>query len=70
MTLTEKAIEMFGLDYIKECPAQLFKISCFADNSFPTCRTKGCWNYHRTDIIEYKENNKEIFQQQLKIDSM
>ena len=65
MTLEEKAKEMFGENYTKECPAKVFKIGCMADNEFPSCGKKSCWDYHKTNLIEYKETPKEIFKQQI-----
>jgi len=68
MTLKEKAKEMFGEEYYKECPATLFKIGCLANNDHPDCHDESCWSYHRTDLIEFKDKPKEMFRQQIEID--
>jgi hypothetical protein len=65
LTLREKAKEMFGEGYIKECPSKVFGIGCFADNSYPFCGHESCWKEHQTDAIEWKENPKDMFSQQV-----
>jgi hypothetical protein len=65
MTLREKAKEKFGQEYISQCPSLVFEIPCLAISDFPICHDESCWKYHQTDKIEYKENPKDIFKQQL-----
>lgn len=56
---------MFGKNYTSECPAQTFGIACLADSNFPTCCNETCWKYLNTDKLEYKEEAKEMFTQQV-----
>lgn len=65
MTLREKAKEMFGDSYIKQCPSKAFRIACFANNDYPYCGTESCWVFHKTDIIQYKDNLKDVLSQQI-----
>ena len=65
MTLREKAKEMYGENYTKECPSTVFGIGCMANNDWPDCHDESCWNFHQTDKIEYKKNPKAVFRQQI-----
>lgn len=42
MTFGEKAEELFGKDYKKKGPCEIFKVACFASNSDPGCG-EWCW---------------------------
>lgn len=65
MTLRDKAKEMFGENYISECPAKVFGIGCLADSSYPVCGHESCWREHQTDAIQYKGNRIDMFSQQV-----